>query len=57
MDEFSTVVGYILCIPKLMALLYTNKELSEKEMNKVNLIHNCNKKNKVQLTLNNTGLN
>ena len=33
-SEFSKVVGYKVNISKLMAFLYTNNELSEREMKK-----------------------
>lgn len=46
MNEFSKVAEYKICIQKLIALLYTNHEISEKEIFKIP-IHNTIKTNKI----------
>ena len=35
MNEFHTVAGYKINIRKIVAFLYTNNELSEREMKKI----------------------
>ena len=52
-DEFSKVAGYKVNIQKLMAFLYTNNELSERETKKKNLIYYCNNNNKKDKVLRN----
>ena len=44
-SEFSKVSGYKINTQKLLAFLYTNNEKSEREIQKINPIHHCNKKN------------
>ena len=44
-SEFSKVSGYKINTQKSLSFLYTNNEKSEREIQKINPIHHCNKKN------------
>ena len=44
-SEFSKVAEYKINTQKSLAFLYTNNEKSEREIQKINPIHHCNKKN------------
>ena len=46
-NEFSKVAGYKINIQKLVAFLYANNELTERETREKNPICNCFKRNKM----------
>ena len=46
-NEFGRVAGYKFNAQKSLASLYTNDEISEREIKEKNLIYPCNKKNKI----------
>ena len=46
-NKFGNVVGYKINTQKSVALLYTNNEISEREIKKKNLTYHHTKKNKI----------